>query len=152
MEAGFKKVNITYCGVYCGACSWKWAGKENDEHHLTERGKMLEPMEKQYWLACPGCKVGSHRSDCEFRICAEGRGLDRCVDCAEFPCKRHEDFNNDGVQHHANTIASLNALKNNGEEAWLGMQEKRWTCSCGARLSWYLKSCLKCGKLVDLKK
>lgn len=151
MKTSFKKGDVTYCGVYCGACHWKRASRENDERHLTEKRRMLESIEKQYWLACPGCKVGSHRADCEFRICAESRGLDRCVDCNEFPCKRHVDFNNDGVQHHANSLASLNVLKNDGEDVWLELQEKRWTCSCGAKLSWYLKSCLKCGKLVDLK-
>ena len=43
-------------------------------------------------------------------------------------------------------IDSLEYLKENGEDAWLAMQEKKWLCSCGSNLSWYLKHCLHCGK------
>ena len=148
MDTNSEKRFVTYCGVYCDACSWKRARVENDERHLSPRGKTLGSIQKQYWLSCPGCRVGTHRSDCEFRICAESRNLEHCVNCDEFPCKRHKNFNEDGVQHHANSLSSLNVLKNEGEEAWLEMQEKKWTCSCGTKLSWYLKSCLKCGKPV----
>jgi hypothetical protein len=50
------------------------------------------------------------------------------------------------VAHHADTIASLKFLKENGEEAWIKMQKERWTCACGERLSWYQAKCFKCGK------
>ena len=139
------KANITYCGVYCGACSLRNAGQEQDHRHLTEKARKLDPEELQYWITCPGCKVGSHRADCDFRICATSKDLIHCVDCADFPCKLHVDFNNDGTPHRANSIASLTILKDKGEEAWLEFQEKKCTCSCGAQLSWYLQKCLKCG-------
>ena len=144
-----KKAFITYCGVYCGACRWRRAGQEKDDRHLSEKTRTLEPKELQYWLACPGCRAGQHRADCDFRICAEGKGLTRCIDCPEFPCKLHQEFNSDGVPHHSHSIESLAALKELGEDGWLEMQEKKWTCSCGAKLSWYLKRCLKCGKPVQ---
>ena len=153
MKADSKKMGIPYCGAYCGACSWKLASTESDERHLThKRFETFEPREKQYFLACPGCRVGNYRSDCDFRVCAESRRLEHCIDCTEFPCKRHEDFNSDGVQHHANSIAGLNVLKNEGADAWLRIQETKWTCSCGAKLTWYLESCLKCGRPVRLEK
>lgn len=144
-----KTEHISYCGVYCGACSLRLAGVEEDLRHLTEKARNLDPTELQYWLSCPGCRSGSHRSDCDFRICATGKGLNHCIDCAEFPCTLHQDFNDDGVKHHANSIASLTTLKNLGEDAWLELQEKKWVCSCGARLSWYLHECLQCGKPVN---
>jgi hypothetical protein len=31
-----------------------------------------------------------------------------------------------------------------GEAAWLAEQRARWTCPCGARLSWYLRDCPRC--------
>lgn len=146
MTNNLNKEYIAYCGVYCGACSLRLAGQDEDLRHLTEKARNLEPSELQYWLTCPGCRSGSHRSDCDFRICATGKGLNHCIDCAEFPCKLHEEFNSDGAPHHANSIARLTELKNMGEDAWLAAQEKKWVCSCGARLSWFLPECLKCGK------
>jgi hypothetical protein len=140
-----RKANITHCGVYCGACSWQRGGEDN--RHLTEKGRNLEPKELEYWTSCPGCTVGKHRAeDCDFRICATGKNLGHCIECTDFPCERHKEFNGDGVPHHAGSIASLTFLKENGADAWLEMQEKIWTCACGANLSWYLQRCLKCGK------
>jgi hypothetical protein len=49
------------------------------------------------------------------------------------------------MPHHAAAIGNLTELKNTGEDAWLAAQEKKWTCQCGAKLSWYLQKCLKCG-------
>jgi len=146
MAENHRKSNLTYCGAFCGACGWRLAGTTKDDRYLTEKAKALEPKELEYWLSCPGCKVGEHRADCDFRICAKSKDLERCVDCQEFPCQRHEDFNSDGVPHHANSLASLKVLKEQGEDAWLDMQEKRWTCSCGAKQSWYLQKCVNCGK------
>lgn len=136
--------SVTFCGVHCGACSWQRGGE--DGRHLTERAKTLDPKELEFWTSCPGCGAGEHRADCDFRICAKAKGMDRCLDCDDFPCKLHKDFNSDGVAHHANSIASLKFLKENGGDAWLEMQEKKWSCACGAKLSWYQQKCFKCGK------
>ena len=141
-----KKAYITLCGVFCGGCGLRLAGLENDDRHLSERAKQNDPEELKYWKTCPGCRAGHHRDDCDFKICVANKNLNHCIDCPDFPCHLHEEFNSDGVPHHSNSLASLEYLKENGAEAWLAMQEKKWLCSCGANLSWYLKNCLKCGK------
>jgi len=140
-ENGF----VTYCGVYCGSCHLKMAGVERDERHLSPRAAKLDAAEKAYWTSCPGCRSGEHRADCEFRICATARGHEHCIHCEAFPCKLHVEFNSDGVPHHAGAQESLKLLKEIGAEAWLDHQREKWTCACGARLSWYLPHCLKCG-------
>lgn len=149
LEKGDEKDYVTYCGVYCGACSHRLTGVTRDPRHMTEKAKQLDPKELKYWTSCPGCRVGGHRADCDFKICATGKKVNHCVDCTEFPCWRHKEFNSDGVPHHAGSLASLAVLKENGEGAWLEMQRKKWTCSCGTKLSWYLKQCLKCGRGVQ---
>lgn len=139
------KTFITYCGVYCGSCGLRTAGVERDERHLSPRAARLDSIEKAYWTSCPGCRSGEHRADCDFRICATSKGHELCIHCADFPCERHREFNSDGVPHHAGALASLEQLKAVGEVAWLDSQRERWTCRCGAPLTWYLAHCLKCG-------
>jgi len=140
---------VTYCGVYCGACSHKLTGVTQDPRHMTEKARQLDPEELKYWTSCPGCRIGKHRDDCDFKICAKGKNLDLCVDCPSFPCKFQQEFNSDGVPHHAGSLASLAVLKEQGQDAWLAVQREKWTCDCGAKLSWYLKQCLKCGQSVQ---
>ena len=137
---------ISYCGEYCGCCSLRLAGIENDERHLTPKAAQLDPGERAYWTSCPGCRNGDHRADCDFRICATAKGHGHCVQCGEFPCALHAEFDGDGVPHHAGSLARLRELKALGEVDWLDSQRKQWTCQCGAKLSWYLEQCLACGK------
>ena len=137
---------ISYCGVYCGCCSHRLAGVEHDQRHLTPKAAQLDPAEQQYWTSCPGCRNGHHRDDCDFKLCATAKGHEHCVQCAGFPCQLHVEFDADGVPHHAGSLDSLRLLKEQGETAWLETMRKKWTCECGARLSWYLRNCLKCGK------
>jgi hypothetical protein len=140
-----EKSFITYCGVYCGSCGLRMTGVEEDERHLSHWAARLDSAEKACWTSCPGCRSGEHRADCDFRICASAKGHEHCIHCEAFPCTLHEEFNSDGVPHHAGSLASLESLKEVGPAAWLGYQRKRWTCACGAPLSWYLTHCLKCG-------
>lgn len=145
MDEANRNEFITYCGVYCGSCGLRLAGVEKDERHLSPRAAKLDPTEKAYWTSCPGCRSGEHRADCDFRICATARGHEHCIHCEDFPCKLHAEFNSDGVPHHAESLASLKLLNDVGSEAWLDHQRRKWTCDCGARLSWYLPHCLQCG-------
>jgi hypothetical protein len=96
--------------------------------------------------SCPGCKLDKHGSDCEIRECAKSKELDHCGLCSDFPCDKITEFNNDGVLHHAEVIENLTMLRDSGEEQWLSVQEQKWRCPCGAKLSWYTKKCLKCGR------
>jgi len=54
------------CGVCCDSCERK------DEVHCT--GCLA--MEKPFW-----------GGECGVKTCCEGRGLNHCGECADFPCE-----------------------------------------------------------------
>jgi hypothetical protein len=137
---------IAYCGLYCGACSFKVGFDENNRAHLEgipAQYKRYADKPLQFCAGCRQLKQCGHG----FKECAEKHNVMHCGLCDEFPCQRIKDFNNDGALHHAEVITNLKRLKEIGEQAWLKEQEKRWTCECGAKKSWYLVKCPKCGKM-----
>ncbi len=51
--------------------------------------------------------------------------------------------------HHWTMEPNLEYIKQHGKQAWLGAQEKQWSCkSCGAQIFWYQKSCT-CGQSLE---
>jgi hypothetical protein len=66
------------CGVYCGYC-------------LTYK-----------YNRCDGCVAMSKKATekgevfCPIYVCSADRGLERCVDCAEYPCGKY-DSGKDGI-------------------------------------------------------
>ena len=138
---------IATCGLFCGACSFKLAFDENDRAHVRAMPARYEKAKEDELEACPGCRGEAPACDadpCKIRACARTRGLTHCGLCAEFPCSILSAFANDGVPHHSETLGNLKRLREVGEEAWLAEQRTRWICSCGARLSWYLRDCPSC--------
>jgi len=99
--------------------------------------------------ACPGCRgeaMACGADPCKIRACAREREFTHCGLCAEFPCSVLSAFANDGVPHHSETLGNLRRLREVGEAAWFTEQRARRTCACGAKLSWYLRECPKCGR------
>jgi hypothetical protein len=138
---------IAYCGLYCGACSFKVAFEENDPEHVLRMPTRYDSYKSDpFDRPCPGCKQENLCGRCGIRDCAVEKQLDHCGSCNEFPCDKVKDFNNDGVPHHGATIANLLLLQDVGEERWLEIQQEQWTCSCGRRFSWYHDGCPTCGK------
>ena len=58
------------CGILCGKCEWQKNGK----------CKGCVNIDNPFWGACP---VKSY---------CEGRGLEHCGECSEFPCTRLVEF------------------------------------------------------------
>jgi hypothetical protein len=137
---------IAFCGLYCGACSFKVAFDESDRNHLRNMPDKYRECENAPLQFCPGCRLDSEGHDCRIRECARSRGLVHCGACDQFPCALIQEFNDDGIPHHSEAIGNLQLLKEVGEEAWLRAEKERWTCTCGAKRSWYLKECPKCGR------
>jgi hypothetical protein len=135
---------IAYCGLYCGACSFKVAFEENNKRHVKQMPSQYEHLNSKPLEFCPGCRLENQCGDCDIRDCARSKELEYCSVCYEFPCKKLIKFNNDGKPHHADSISNLNSLKEIGETKWLELQKEEWTCKCGTRYSWYLKECVKC--------
>jgi hypothetical protein len=140
---------IAYCGLYCGACSFKIAYDENNREHLLDLPSFFEVAKDAPLQYCAGCKTDAGCSECSIKTCAISRHLDHCGACTEFPCDRILKFNNDGIPHHSKVIDNLTELKRIGEAAWNVTQQNLWQCECGAKMSWYLRTCTHCGKPTD---
>lgn len=136
---------IAFCGLYCGACSFKVGFDENNRSHLEGIPAQYERYANRPLQFCSGCRQFKQCGH-GFKECADQHKVAHCGLCGEFPCSRIKDFNNDGAPHHAEAITNLKRLKEIGKDAWLQEQEKRWTCDCGAKKSWYLLKCTKCQK------
>lgn len=136
---------IAYCGLYCGACSFKVGYEENNREHIMRMPSIYDKFKSQPPAFCPGCRLENQCGDCAIRDCAQGKEIKYCSLCSDFPCKKLMDFSCDGKPHHSESIKNLVLLKEIGEEKWLEMQEQQWTCEkCNSRFSWYLKKCEKC--------
>ncbi len=135
---------IAYCGLYCGACSFKVGYDENDRAHIECIPDKYEKFRHMPLLFCPGCRLDNQCGGCDIKDCAEEKKLDDCSQCDQFPCQKLRAFNNDGIPHHSESIANLKKLRQIGPEKWITLQEKRWKCGCGTRYSWYLKRCKTC--------
>ena len=140
-----KRNLIAFCGLYCGACSFRVAAQDNDRRHLQDMPAKYDAYKDAPMDVCPGCRQESRDGRCAIRDCARERGLMHCGQCSDFPCPRIRSFNDDGVPHHAASVSNLARLTEVGEEAWLREQERYWTCACGTRISWYRKECGRCG-------
>ena len=136
---------IGYCGLYCGACSFKVAFDENNREHLIAMPAKYDRHKEAELQFCPGCKQEDKPGECAIRDCARDKNMDHCGHCPGFPCEKLELFCNDGTPHHTDTIRNLQQLRKMGEEMWLAIQAQKWTCPCGAKLSWYMQNCRSCG-------
>lgn len=136
---------IAYCGLYCGACSFRVAFEENDREHITQMPAYYDRLKNEPLEFCPGCRLENKCGECDIRDCAISKGIEHCGQCKDFPCDILARFNSDGKPHHEESINNLNLIKEIGEEAWLELMRGKWTCKCGSKYSWYYKECLKCG-------
>lgn len=135
---------IAYCGLYCGACSFKVAFEENNREHLTCMPSKYDYLKGTPLEACPGCRLENRCGECVIRDCTIEKSLEHCGLCESFPCEKIKKFNNDGVPHHAESIKNLIQLAEIGKEKWLTQQREQNTCSCGKRYSWYVRECPNC--------
>jgi hypothetical protein len=133
---------LAYCGLYCGACSFRVAFLEGERRHLLPMPAKYDKYKDAPLEDCPGCRADDQGSECKIRNCAGERNLAHCGDCPDFPCKRITDFSSDGTPHHSEAIPNLRAIREMGVDAWLAEQKARFACSCGKRLSWYARRCI----------
>jgi len=142
------------CGLFCGACEFFRAGQD---HTLPKRQEFLQRVAARLgYLAldsfrCDGCLGQGHLTpwcrNCEIKLCpALQFGMTRCSDCPDFPCLRVSNFNDDGMQHHAEVLKNLRRFKEIGVNNWAKQEEERWRCpQCGNSFAWYDRSCFHCG-------
>jgi hypothetical protein len=151
---GSGELLVAPCGLYCGACPMYLASQDKDGERFKDLLKQFSAGKmqlKQEDLLCDGCiangRVASFCRKCALRSCAAGKSnVTRCSDCAEFPCAKITDFNNDGMLHHAEVLANLRQIKEKGVKEWTKSEEDRWRCpQCRKSLGWYDRECSKCG-------
>jgi hypothetical protein len=135
----------SYCGLYCGACSVMIAAQEGQVERLAaEWHASAEDVE------CHGCKsdqTAKHCRTCKLKACARERGVAFCSECSDYPCPQLEAFKLDGYPPHLVGVCNLAVIRQEGVEAWLREQEKRWQCPrCQKRFEYYQAACPQCGQ------
>jgi hypothetical protein len=140
----------SYCGIYCGACSVRRHGATGQRDGFAACCAGVPDAE----LSCGGCtseRLYAGCRVCTFRDCATRRGLERCGDCADYPCADFGRWQAVArlLPHVREAAPSLATIRREGVAAWLEAQRRRWSCPrCGAPLSWYQERCGGCGRDV----
>jgi len=141
------------CGLYCGACTIYRARKDGNHEGIEQIARAMSsfisvtPEE----LDCDGCLAGGRLTpycrQCAMRVCPDKKpGVTRCSDCPDFPCSIINDFNNDGMRHHAEVLDNLRKIAKNGVGNWLDSEQQRWRCpNCNEPVDWYARTCFHCG-------
>ncbi len=138
----------TYCGIWCGACSILVHGETGKKDAFIACFEGVPQTE----LACQGCKSDAVYAGCRicrFRDCAIGRGIEHCVECADYPCREYKKWQSVSklLPHIREAAASLETIRHEGANAWHAAQHSRWSCpGCGAGFSWYQTTCAECGR------
>jgi hypothetical protein len=129
---------VTYCGLYCGLCAQRGRipqqasmlretmRREGYEYWGTEvpgfdafwqfLGTLCEPE-----TSCPGCRQDGGPPFCTLRKCARERGLEVCVQCDEYPCRRVLGI----AKGYPTLIADGQRMREIGLEAWIEEQKER---------------------------
>jgi hypothetical protein len=129
---------VTYCGLYCGLCAQRGRiprqastlreamRREGYEYWATEL-----PAFQEFWkfldtlcdpdASCPGCRQGGGPPFCTIRKCARERGIEVCVQCDEYPCRRVLGI----AKGYPTLISDGQRMQEIGIEAWIEEQEER---------------------------
>ena len=138
----------TYCGLYCGACSIIKAYQTGIKDPLA----CCLGDELGMELKCHGCKTDSvfgNCAVCQIRNCARGKGVERCLNCSDFPCPNFTsmEFLLEMLPHWNTAVTNQEYIGNHGAARWLEQQATQWKCpDCHTDYSWYATHCANCGK------
>jgi hypothetical protein len=133
---------ISYCGLYCGACSFKVAFETKDREHINKMPSHYDEYKNNELFDCSGCRLDNNPSECKIKNCAIEKQVAWCSQCNKYPCSIINDFCHDGRPHHEEIIKNLEILNKLGEEEWIKEMKMDWECTkCGKKKSWYNKKC-----------
>ncbi|HWP98659.1 MAG TPA: DUF3795 domain-containing protein [Syntrophomonadaceae bacterium] len=138
----------TYCGLYCGACSIMKAHQSGIKDSFACFFNDEAGME----LKCHGCKteqVFQNCAHCVIRACAREKAVERCLECADYPCQNFEfmQFLTEKLPHWNTAAANRQTIQSQGVSRWLEEQTGQWKCpDCQTGYSWYATHCSTCGK------
>ncbi len=123
--------DISFCGLNCAQCSLylipesieaaqqvlSWFQSEGWTPQDITPQKFMESNGRE----CEGCRGTENKCwspTCNFRRCANSKGIDYCFQCSQFPCAEISAFENDGSRHHAQTIENLKRMQDMGVETF----------------------------------
>jgi hypothetical protein len=133
---------IAPCGMNCGICM----------AYLREKNR------------CRGCSIqdpyerGTSLRRCSIRNCETIRNnvSGFCYECTIFPCRRLKQLDKRyTTKYSMSMLENLAIIKNEGIEALLAREEKKWKCQeCGGVISCHNGICYGCGgeKLKNAKR
>lgn len=129
---------VTYCGLYCDLCGQR-------ARIAPQADALRESMAKEgyefwgkeiagftdFWRfltnladpekACPGCRQDGGPPFCTIRKCAREKGLELCVDCEEYPCRRIHAI----AEGYPTLLSESKRIKKIGIDAWIEEQKQR---------------------------
>ena len=95
---------LAYCGLICHSCPIYLATREKDEEKRHKmRVEIARQIKKIYGTEyktedvgdCNGCRTEGERlfcTDCQIRMCANGKNIENCTHCDEYACEKLEKF------------------------------------------------------------
>jgi hypothetical protein len=134
------------CGLYCEACTLFIATTEDPARlkALAERFQLSEEVMKCY--GCRSAKRGPYCQTCKMFACAAERGIDFCIECAEYPCSDLKQFQSERP-HRIELWDDLERIRAIGYKHWLQEISENYTCpQCRSINSAYDLKCRKCGQ------
>ena len=144
-KAGDKKL-AAVCGLYCKACTAYIATTE-EPARLARLAAMFELSEEA--IRCLGCRSstrGPYCQTCKMSACAAQRGIDFCVECADYPCDHLEQFQSE-TPHRLELWDDLAQIEAIGWQKWLAQARAKYVCpDCGTINSAYDQACRTCGQ------
>jgi hypothetical protein len=129
---------VTYCGLYCALCAQR--GRIPSQAQALRESMVKEGYEfwgkeipefNEFWgfltnlsqpdTSCPGCRQGGGPPFCTIRKCAREKGLEICVECDEYPCRRIHAI----AEGYPTLLSEGKRIQKIGIDAWIKEQEER---------------------------
>ncbi len=134
------------CGLYCEACSWFIATREDPERLKRLAAQFNYSGEESKCRGCRSDKRLPYCGQCRMFTCAVEKGIDFCSQCDEYPCADLKQFQS-AMPHRIELWANLERVKAVGYKQWLKEMKQRFTCpGCGVINSTYDLKCRRCGE------
>src|SRR4030067_3206841 len=116
------------CGLFCPACH-VFIGTKEDPERLNVMAKRNQRTVEE--LQCNGCRSAKRcyycESNCKMAKCAAAKGVEFCIECAEYPCGDLRTFQAE-MPHRIELWKSQERIKDVGYEKWYTEMIEHFSC------------------------
>ena len=148
MERNSKTDNKQFaavCGLYCPGCTLYIGSTEEPERLARTAGRFNVSVEEARCYGCRSDVRSFYCQNCEIVKCADGKGVEFCALCDEYPCQMLREFQAQ-LPHRAELFEDGERVREVGYDRWFEEVRARYTCpECSAINSAYDLACRKCG-------